>query len=138
MNRSAANVKAKIDHIISTYKDATEQVHQSGNELDEVEYESFMDMIHRRYCKYYSVLEPVLSARPNIWPKFTNEDSCSDKDEGNAYNNSILLSGDDSDAEETSTSTSKSSSAPALDISDITSKLGNTDSATSISLTGSP
>lgn len=129
--RSPQHVKAKIEHIIGTYKNAVEQVHQSGNGLEGDQHSSFMDMIHQRYCKYYSVLDPILGERPNVFAAWTNENNSSDayseedkdssgddEESQTADDDFIELSGD---SEDDTNSNEKSTSGAELDMSDLTS-----------------
>ena len=68
-------IRSKIEHILATYKAALEVVNSSGEGLADAEYDSFMNHIHRKYCKWYTALDSVLGCRPNMQAAYTNEDS---------------------------------------------------------------
>ena len=73
-------IRSKIEHILATYKAALEVVNSSGEGLEDGEYESFMNHIHKKYCKWYTALDTVLGCRPNMQAAYTNEDSNEDSD----------------------------------------------------------
>lgn len=66
-------VKNKIEHLIRSYKMAKEVVQSSGEGLVDDEYDSFMNMIRKRYCKWYDALDSVLANRHNVTAAYTNE-----------------------------------------------------------------
>ena len=76
-------VKNKIEHILQSYKNATDIVQLSGEGLEDDAYESFMEMIHWRHCKWYSALNSVLGSRHNVTAAYTNEFAASDVEQSN-------------------------------------------------------
>ena len=90
-----------------------------------------MDIIHQKYCKYFSVLDPILGERPNVFAAWRNKNCSSDEysdddnessdedstDKDDDEDDFICLSGDSEDENKAS---DKSTSIPELDVSDIT------------------
>ena len=110
-------VKSKIEHLVRTYKNANEVVTSSGQGLEDEEFDSFMEMIHNRHCKWYSALDTVLANRHNIRPAFTNEatfrrsdhsDTASTMSETIAQENNEVIQLSDSEEEGKHSSTSSS------------------------------
>ena len=127
--RSGNQVKAKINHILSTYKEALEEIHQSGGGLDIEQHESFMGHIHNDVCKYYTQLDIVLGARPNMWAAYTNEME-DYVPPSSRVNNSIDLT---VELEDEANKTGKSCTPIELDISDITSDFAATNGDNAVS-----
>ena len=112
-------VKNKIEHIIRCYKNANDIVLSSGEGLVDDEYTSFMEMIHRKHCKWYSALHSVLGSRHNVQAAYTNETSCNTIQ--------LLHSDDEEDSSDHCSSSNTSSSATrssAVDPTDSTSNGG--------------
>ena len=102
--RSPESIKTKIVRLMSSYKEAHEKLHNTGNGLHGLEFSTFQEYIIKNVCKYYYELHPVLSNRPNVYPWFTNEQtqqSTNDNDESThaIAVTTILLSSDDDDSD---------------------------------------
>ena len=71
--RSTKSIRYKIAKLIESYQNAVQVIDQSGGGLTGASEVSFYDMIHKKYCKYYSELHEVLQDRPTTFAAFTNE-----------------------------------------------------------------
>ena len=92
VTRGPVLVKNKIEHLIRSYKNANEIVLSSGEGLEDDEYESFMDMIHKRHCKWYYALDSVLGSRHNVQAAYTNENNHNDETTSLSRSNNRLSS----------------------------------------------
>ena len=117
---------------MSSYKEASERMAQTGNGLTGIEYTSFQEYVVKNVCRYYFDLDPILKDRPNVTQWATNEDT-SDEDSSNnnnqvrvevqdrksptkCRNESVFLStSDDSDDDSLSSSAHKNNIMDCLD-----------------------
>jgi CRISPR/Cas system-associated protein endoribonuclease Cas2 len=71
--RSTESIRSKIVKIMASYKNANDQLRETGSGLFGIDHSNFQEYIVSLVCKYYFDLLPVLGSRPNVTPAFMNE-----------------------------------------------------------------
>ena len=99
-DRTSESIRTKIIRIMQSYKEANERMLRSGNGLKGLKNTTFQEYIVQDICKYYFILDPVLKDRPNIKPRYTNEEESSEESKNHQRQlNTILLSSDEDSVE---------------------------------------
>jgi hypothetical protein len=70
VNRTTDSIIHKIKELVSSYKDAHQVKHRTGQGI--VDKDKLDDEVYG-ICKYYDLLDPILSDRPAIKPRLTNK-----------------------------------------------------------------
>lgn len=94
VNRTTDSIIHKIKELVSSYKDAHQVKHRTGQGV--VDKDKLDDEVYG-ICKYYDLLDPILGDRPAIKPRLTNKQIINGEIDVEALKTGSALS---SDAEE--------------------------------------
>ena len=79
--RTADQVRVKIDSIERAYKEADVWVNRTGVGVKEEDVDNFEDIVRTKYCQFYFELEPIFKDHASIRPKLTSNELDSDTDD---------------------------------------------------------